>query len=158
MTARGARWTGLILAIVLGQFLYLRARSAWTNSWLLNDAQKGTAIITRELWSGHNAVGYRYVVDQSQYSGRSGRTWQDPKYSKVKVGEESVVFFSASHPWLSRLYMPQSVLEGVPVILIGFVLEAFAVITIIKPQSRWAFSLIERKQSEGAPNPKDARN
>src|SRR5438105_15884753 len=34
MTARGARWTGLILAMVLGQFLYLRARSAWTNHWL----------------------------------------------------------------------------------------------------------------------------
>jgi hypothetical protein len=93
MTPRGARWAGLILAIVLGQFLYLRARSAWTNYWLLNDAQKGTAIVTKELWFGHNAVGYRYVVDHSQYTGRGGRNSQERRYSKVKVGEESVVLF-----------------------------------------------------------------
>ena len=62
MTPRGARLVGLILAIALGQFLSLRVRSAWTNYWLLRDAQKGTAVVTKELWSGHNAVGYKYAL------------------------------------------------------------------------------------------------
>ena len=118
---------GLILAIALGQFLFLRLRSTWINYWLLRDAQKGTAIVTKELWSGHNAVGYRYVVDQKQYSGHSGRNWQDKSYSKVQVGEESVVYFSASHPWLSLLYMPRAVLEGLPVIIIVLIVEAFEI-------------------------------
>jgi len=115
----------------------------------LRDAQKGTAIVTKELWSGHNAVGYRYVVDQKQYSGHSGRNWQDKSYSKVQVGEESVVYFSASHPWLSLLYMPRAVLEGLPVIIIVLIVEAFAVVTIIKPKSGWAFSLMEKEQKDG---------
>jgi hypothetical protein len=92
-------------------------------------------------------VGYEYVVDQKHYSGRSGRNWKDQK--EVQVGEESVVYFSASHPWLSLLYMPQTVLEGLPVIIIVLVLEAFAVITIIRPKSGWAFSLIEKGQKDG---------
>jgi hypothetical protein len=50
----------LVLAIALGQFLYLRVREAWTSYWLLNDAQKGTARVTTELWSGRNAVGSSY--------------------------------------------------------------------------------------------------
>src|SRR4051794_13400096 len=146
MSPRGARLAGLVLALVLGQFLFLRARSGWTNYWLLTDARKGTAIVTKELWSGHNAVGYQYDVDHRQYHGQSGRNWQDQKYSTVQVGEESVVFFSASHPWLSLLYMPRGVLEGLPVILIVVVFELFAVITVIKPTSGWAFSFIEKKQ------------
>lgn len=147
MTSRGARLTALILAIALGQFLYLRVRSAWTNYWLLSDAKQGTAIVTKELWSGHDAVGYEYVVDQKQYSGHSGRNWRDQK--KVQVGEEAVVYFSASHPWLSLLYMPRGVLEGLPVVIIALALEVFAVVTMIKPKSGWAFSLIEKEQQNG---------
>ena len=148
MTSRGARLTGLILAIALGQFLFLRARSAWTNHWLLNDAQQGKAIVTRELWSGHNAVGYKYTVGGMEYSGHSGRNWKDQK--KVQVGEETVVYFSASHPWLSQLYKPEVALEGLPVSIVVLVLEAFAVITIIKPKSGWALSLMEKEHKCGA--------
>lgn len=147
MTSRGARLTGLVLALALGQFLFLRVRSTWTNYWLLSDARHGTAIVTKELWSGHNAVGYKYVVDQKQYSGHSGRNWKEKK--EAQVGDETVVYFSASHPWLSLLYMPQGVLDGLPVIIIVLVIEMFAVITIIKPKSGWAFSLLEKEQKDG---------
>ena len=149
MSPRGARLAALVLALALGQFLFLRVRSAWSNYWLLTDAQKGTAVVTKELWSGHNAVGYRYVVDQRQYTGHDARNWQDPKYSKVQVGEESVVYFSASHPWLSQLCMPRAVLEGVPVIIVVLVLESFAVITTIKPTSGWAFGFAEKEHKNG---------
>ena len=143
MTARGARWTALILALALGQCLYLQARSAWTNYWLLHDARRGSATVTKELWSGHDAVGYTYVVDQTQFSGRSGRNSQDPQ--PVQVGGVTTVYYSASHPGISLLYMPQTVLEGLPVIIIVLVFEAFACITIINPKSGWAFSLADKQ-------------
>lgn len=147
MTSRGARLTSLILAIALGQFLFLRARSAWTNHWLLNDAQQGSAVVTKELWSGHNAVGYEYLVGDKEYSGRSGRNWKNQKM--VQIGENTTVYFSASHPWLSLLYKPEVVLEGLPVTMIVLVLEVFAVITIVRPKSRLALSLIDRERNSG---------
>jgi hypothetical protein len=149
MTSRGARLAALIIAILLGHFLYLRARSAWVNYWLLKDAHQGIATVTEELWSGHKVVGYNYIVNQKDYTGRSRRNRQDKKYGNVQVGETSVVYFSASHPWLSLLYMPQAVLEGLPVILLVLALETFAVITIVNPNSRWAFSFIQKAQPHG---------
>lgn len=149
MSPRGARLVGLVLALALGLFLFLQVLSAWTNYWLLKDAKRGTAIVTKELWSGHNAVGYKYVVDQREYSGQSARNWQEQNYSKVQVGEESVVYFSASHPWLSLLYMPRAVLEGLPVIIVALVFELFAVMTVIKPTSAWAFNLNQKEQKNG---------
>ena len=144
MKPLGARLTAFVLAVGLGQFLWLQARSAWTNYWLLEDARKGTATVTNELWSGHNAVGYSYTVDQKQYVGRSGRNWKAP--NKVQIGEQADVYFSASRPWLSRLYIPEAVVEGLPGILIALLLEAFALITLINPRSGWAFSLIDKER------------
>jgi hypothetical protein len=150
MTSRGARLTGLILALALGNFLFNRARSAWTHHWVLSDAQQGAALVTKEHWSGHNAVDYQYVVDQKQYNGHSVRNSKDQK--KVQIGEQTVVYFSASHPWLSLLYKPQpeDVLPGLPSILIALVLEGFAVLTLINPKSGWAFSLMEKEKKDGA--------
>ncbi len=85
MSPRGARLAALVLALALGQFLFLRVRSAWSNYWLLTDAQKGTAVVTKELWSGHNAVGYRYVVDQRQYTGHDARNWQIARVERAKT-------------------------------------------------------------------------
>jgi hypothetical protein len=149
MNALGARLTALILALALGGFLFVRARSAWTFHWILSDAQEGTALVTQEHWSGHNAVDYQYTVNQRRYDGHSARNSKDPK--KVQAGEQATVYFSASHPWLSLLYLPQSedVLQGFPFILIVLVFEAFAVITFINPNSGWAFSLIDKEQKNG---------
>ena len=149
MSPRGARIAALILAIGLGQFLHLRVREAWTSYWLLKDAQKDTALVTKELWSGHNAVGYKYVVNGRQYASHGGRSWDDPKYRDAKVGQESVVYFSASHPWLSQLSMPRTILEGAPVVLVVLGLELFAMVTVIKPTSRWAFSFLEKEKKNG---------
>jgi hypothetical protein len=145
MSQRGARLAGLILAIALGYFLFLRVRSAWANYWLLTDARQGTAIVTYELWSGHNVVAYKYIVGQNEYTGHSGRNSSDEKYSHVQPGEKSIVYFSASHPWLSSLSMPEYVAQGWPVILVVVAFEMFALITIIKPSSGWAFSFIEKE-------------
>ena len=149
-TPLGARIVGLILALVLGQFLYLRAHETWQNYWLLKDSQKGLATITGEHWSGHNSVDYQYTVNGKEYTSHSARNGDDPKYKDAQPGQESIVYYSASHPWLSQLSMPQTILEGAPVILIVLGLEAFAVITIFKPRSGWAFSFLENEKKPAA--------
>ena len=150
MTPRGARIAALFLAIALGQFLYLRAREAWTSYWLLKDSQKGIATLTGEHWSGHKTVDYKYVVDGKEYLTHGARNWDDPKYKDAQIGQESVVYFSTSHPWLSQLSMPRAILEGAPIVLIVVILELFAIITIINPTSGWAFSLVEKGKKNGA--------
>jgi len=137
-------------AIGLGYFFFLQARIAWTNYWLLKDAQQGMAVVTKELWSGHNEVGYRYAVGQHEYTGRSYRNWQDSKYSNVQVGGESVVYFSASHPWLSLLYKPRAVVEGLPVLVVAFFVELIAVVTVICPKSKLAFDLSDKETKSKA--------
>lgn len=88
---------------------------------------------------------YYYTVNGKKYTGVCRRNWQDPKYSRVEAGEKSIVYFSASHPWISCLYKPRAVIEGVPVILLVLFFEAFAIITIVNPESRWAFNFNVRK-------------
>jgi hypothetical protein len=140
----------LTIALVLGYFLFLQTQFTWTKYWLLKDYQQGMAVVTKETWSGHNKVDYKYVVGQKEYTGRSYRNWEDPVYSQVRVGGESVVFFSASHPWLSLLYKPHTVVEGIPALAVAVILELFAIVSLIRPKSKWAFSSADKKTTPKA--------
>ncbi|HEX9048890.1 MAG TPA: hypothetical protein VF988_17830 [Verrucomicrobiae bacterium] len=141
------RVVGLVIAIALGQFFYLRIHEGWLHYWLLTDAAEGKAKITANYWAGHGQVVYYYDVKQAHYSGVSGKNWRAQNYNDVGPGSETVVFYSASHPWLSSLCMPSSVVSGIPVLVVAFVIELFAMITIIKPESKWAFNLDEKKNA-----------
>jgi hypothetical protein len=89
--------------------------------------------------TGHNGVAYRYRVNQVEYTGTDGRSWQDPKYAHVMVGEHAVVYFSSPHPWLSGLNRPRSMMiEGLPVLVGVWVLEVLLILTVIDPNSKWA--------------------
>ena len=143
MTAREARWSGLILALALCMFLFWWAQDSWTNYWLLRDAQQGSALVTKELSLRKNTVAYRYVVEQKEYSGRDARNSKDSK--RALIGDRTAVYFSASHPWLSRLNMPETALVGLPVIVLVLFLQVFAMITFIKPTSRWAFNWRQKR-------------
>jgi hypothetical protein len=143
----------VIIGIPLAYFLISAAHWSWVNYWLLKDGQPGAAIVTKELWSGHDAVGYKYSVNQKEYTGRSIRNWQEPKYSNVKIGDESIVYFSASHPWLSLLYKPRTVVEGWPVLIIAAILEIFIIVTVVNPKSKWALDLSEKKKIDSAKTP-----
>ena len=138
------RVIGLVLAAILGHFLFGFIQNARANYWLMTDVQQGMATITRPYWGGHNMYDYRYIVDGREYTGVSYRDWQSPKYGSVQPGGQAIVYFSASHPWMSLLYKPSTVIEGLPVLIIVSILEIFAVVTVVRPTSMWAFNLSGR--------------
>jgi hypothetical protein len=137
MGSRVARFGGALVAVVLGYFLLGQAHEAWRNYWLRTDARWSTAVVIKE--GEHGTVKYRYRVGKEQYTGWSFRNWRDPKYSNVQVGGESSVCYSESRPWLSCLYMPDTVVEGLPVLVIAFLFVLFGIATVIRPGSGWAF-------------------
>ena len=146
MQPRSRRLVGLAVAIVLGYFFYLRVREGWLNYWLRTDSQQCTAKITADYWGGHGQVVYYYDLKQKHYTGVSGKNWRDPHYSDARPGSEAVVYYSASHPWLSALYIPDTVITAFPVLVVALVIELIAVVTIINPGSKWAFDLSEKKR------------
>jgi hypothetical protein len=150
MRSRSQRIVGLAVAVALGYFFLLQARSSWISYWLRTDAQQGTARITEDYWGGHGRVVYRYDVNQKHYTGISGTNWKDPRYDNVRPGHDAIVYYSASHPWLSLLYVPDTVVEGLPVLIIAFLIELVAIVTIIRPGSGWAFDLNEKKRAKNA--------
>lgn len=140
MRSSPPRLSALILALPLAWWLYLQARSSWINYWLLKDCQQAMAVVTEDYWGGHGRVVYRYIVNEQPYTGLSSRNWKDEKSSKVGIGEQTVVYFSASHPWLSLLYKPDRYLDVLPA-LIALTLEFFVVMTAVNPKSKWALNL-----------------
>lgn len=141
MDSTSKRFAGGMIGICLGLFLWIQASWAWTNYWLLVDGQQGLALITGEHWSGRRQFTYSYAVDKKNYYGFSHRNSRNKQYSEVGIGGMSVVFFSASHPWLSLLYEPDAVIKGWPVHVLVIILEWIAIVTVINPESRWAFNL-----------------
>jgi hypothetical protein len=58
------RFVGLAIAIVLGQFFYLRIHEGWMSYWLLKDNQQGTAEVTGNDWGGHGRVDYILLIQR----------------------------------------------------------------------------------------------
>src|SRR5262249_46843251 len=95
-------WFGVI---VLAYFLFSAIRVFWTSYWLAADGQQSTALITKE--HSHGVVSYTYFANDHEYIGSSQRNWENEKYRNVQIGRESIVYFSASPPWISSLETPQ---------------------------------------------------
>ncbi|HYL86392.1 MAG TPA: hypothetical protein VE263_19365 [Candidatus Angelobacter sp.] len=139
----------LVPALLLGYFFVVsQAQLAWKNYWLVKDGQQGTAVVTRVLWTGHRGVAYQYRANQVEYTGADAVSRDHPRavpfsrgdlYPAAVAGENLAVYFSASHPWLSRLNRPRSmIIEGLPVLLLVWALEALLILTMIAPNSKWA--------------------
>lgn len=119
---------------------------AWTNYWLITDGQQGMAVITKE--HSKRLLEYTYTVDQVTYSGKAKSDWQGT-YSNVHPGEEAAVYYSASHPALSALYLPRIVVEGWPALLVFLLLESLFISTIVNPHGKWALRLLEQEPADG---------
>ena len=148
------RLAGLIIAILMGSLLVGAAGQAWRNYWLLTDGQQGMATVIEKHWGGHGRVVYRYSVDGTVYTGVGNRNWEDPRYSKVQPGDESVVYYSASRPWISQLHKPRTVIDdlALPMMILVAIIEFFAVMTVVNPKGKWALRVNpgDRKEGEAA--------
>jgi hypothetical protein len=71
--------------------------------WLTADGKPSTALLTEEHG---RVVTYRYSVDDVEYTGSSRKNWENERYRNVHTGQESIVYFSASHPGISSLETP----------------------------------------------------
>jgi len=131
----------LLLTTLLSWFLVMQAYGSWVNYWLLHDGKPGTARLLRKDWGGHGRYVYEYTVNGTRYEGSSSRNWKDPKYKNVEPGDDSSAFYSESHPWISSLWLPDTVVTAVPVILIVFGFDFLAIVTLINPRHRWALNL-----------------
>jgi hypothetical protein len=105
----------------------------WQNYWLLKDGQLGTATVTRRPTLEHGQVRYRYKVNGRVYLGSSHLPGNQ---ETRRFPFESTVYFSASHPWISRLYMPRSFIEGLPGLILVLPFELIAMFLILRPKPK----------------------
>lgn len=94
-------WIGIILLVV---FIVVTGKAFWYSYWLTEDPKQALALITEE--HDHGTVSYKYTVNHHEYAGLSQRNWEKPEYRNVHAGEQSIMYFSASHPWISSLETP----------------------------------------------------
>lgn len=139
VSPRVLRLYASILIVVLSfPGVVFPVRELRTNYWLLRDGQQGVAVVLKDHLS-HGRIEYRYRVNQGVYTGQDVRSWQNPKYAHVTAGEESIVYFSSSHPWLSAINLPRGVMfEGLPVVLFIWLILVGLIIAVVKPSSSWA--------------------
>jgi hypothetical protein len=131
--------------LFVGWFLIGEARDMWTRYWLLKDGQQETAVVTYE--HARNVVDYSYRVGGREYKGTDRRRYlrERHEYVNVRLGGHAVVYCSSSHPWLSSLTPPESILpDGFLGVLLFLMLEIWFIITLINPNSRWAYKLPHR--------------
>jgi hypothetical protein len=139
-------WERLVLLIPASflayAFLILPGIETWQSYWLMKDGQKGRAEIIR--FTPKTAVVYRYWVNQREYTGRDRRTDEERRAAKGNVEEERspTVYYSASHPWVSRLQRPTTLIPaGLPVLLLAWFLLALMILTMVNPKHNWALQI-----------------
>ena len=122
----------LAMAAVFGySFIFKFLYNARAQYWLTVDAKQTMALIIKEL--EHGVVEYKYSVAGTEYNGASQRNWEQKKYRDVGVGQESIVFYSASHPWLSSLTTPQFPPAGTVVLFIALLMEFYLIVAALNP-------------------------
>jgi hypothetical protein len=142
---QSVRFPASIGVLFLSWFLFGEARDVWKHYWLLKDGEQGTGIVTYE--HARNVVDYCYRVGGKEYKGTDRRRYlrESHEYVNVMLGGHAVVYFSCSHPWLSSLTPPASILpDGFLGVLLFLAFEIWLIITLISPNNRWAYKLPHR--------------
>ena len=134
------RGWAIFLVLFLGYyFVYGPILQVWKDHWLVIDGQEEVGVVTQE--ASHGQVVYQYRVGQNIYTGQDHRSLQNPKYAHVMPGEKTVVYFSSSRPWISKINQPDFVgVDKLPVMLLVWPLIAGLIVTVINPNNRWALS------------------
>jgi hypothetical protein len=70
---------------------------------------------------------YTYSVGRASFTGHGQREYRDARYERVGIGARTVVWYSASHPWISTSRRPDATLYGLPWLVVVLLLD-FAMI------------------------------
>ena len=130
------RWVGVVMLVVLAWPIYGCLYGSWQEYWLLKDGQPGTATVTRAPASGHGQVLYNYKVNHRVYRGRDRIPGDQGADNARRFPFASTVYFSASHPWISRLQMPKSFVGGWGLLTILFPFVVVALFLTLRPKPK----------------------
>jgi len=147
-----ARLVLLIPASVLAYgFLFLPATETWHSYLLMKDGRQGRAEIIQ--FAPKTQVVYRYRVGQKEYTGRDRRTDEERRAARNNLEEERnpTVYYSASHPWVSRLHRPTTLIPpGLPVFILAWFFLVLILVTIVNPKNKWALQMGGKKTDSRA--------
>ena len=139
-------WGRLVLlipaSVLAYAFLFVPGLETWHRYLLMKDGREGRSEIIR--FAPKNQVVYRYGVNQKEYTGRDRRTDDDRRAARGNPEEERAptVYYSASHPWISRLHRPTTLIPpGLPVFMLAWFFLALMLLTIVNPRHKWALQM-----------------
>ncbi len=128
-----------------GSFIFGLLRANWTHYWLTQDPVQATALITGER--SHGVVDYEYNAGPMKFTGRSQRNQDQEKYRTARIGQESIVYYSRSHPSYSSLETPIFPVPGSIILLVAIPIELMFLITAANPRSKWALNILPKPGS-----------
>lgn len=118
-----------VLVVVLTIAVIMCGRNIHESNWILRDGVLTTAHVTGV--GSHNCVYYTYSVAGTHYSGYGTREYRDPRYASVGTGGQTVLWYSASHPWISSPLRPRAMYDGSPFVIIASALDLLFVACLI---------------------------
>lgn len=129
------RLLALVPLLFLSGLFLAGVYDSYCHYLVITDHAAGTATLTDEYWGGQALYSYRYVVDGKEYRGLCRTDYPNKRYGDLCTGDTVPVYYSVDHPSVSFLYLPDAVVEGLPLILAVFVLWVVFLITVIHPDS-----------------------
>ena len=147
---QSVRFPASIGVVFLSLFLFGQARTVWRKYWLLRDGQQSTALVTWKY--GHELVDYSFRANGKEYKGTDREKYvsQEHRYEDVTLGGEAVVYFSTSHPWLSSLARPDSILpDGFLGVIVFLVFDILLIRLLIDPDSKNVYADPRRAAASG---------
>jgi hypothetical protein len=137
--------------VVTTTFAVMYWRETRERYWILHDGVRSTARVTSE--GGHDTIHYTYSAAGTSFSGRGPRDYRDERYAHVGIGGESVVWYSASHPWISTPRWPDSVLIGLPWIVVVTLVDLLFVALLLLSWTGRKPDSLERPDVQRQPMP-----
>jgi hypothetical protein len=120
----------LALALFVGGMTFSGLRGYWADFWIFQSPKQVTATVTAQ--QSHGVCEYQYVVNGIPYVGHGQRGRNLPQ--QAQVGTPVLVYFSASHPWLSSPDTPGfSPWQALTIMALLLVAELFLVKAVIRP-------------------------
>ena len=138
---RKKRFIALSAFIILSWFAYGWLSGSYQNYLLIRNHATCTGRITSLSWGGHGNYNFEYEVNGQTYAGKSRRDHKSKKYSSADIGDVVPVYYSVDHPTVSSMYLPEYAITALPWFLLVFLFWTFFLITLIKPDGKWAMDI-----------------